>query len=90
MKGWENSRQLSRVCITVSNSPNPSREEVKKCVIKFVDGGQTITFIKTKKLAFPALAFYQIFLFLFPSETIPQFLWKLNPYLILLEIVCLG
>ena len=36
-RGWENSRQLckpstsSRVCITVSNSPNPSRVYIKLC-----------------------------------------------------------
>ena len=36
-RGWENSRQLckpstsSRVCITVSNSPNPSRVYIRLC-----------------------------------------------------------
>ena len=36
-RGWENSRQLckpstsSRVCITVSNSPNPSRIYIRLC-----------------------------------------------------------
>ena len=37
MRGWENSRQLcqpspfSRVCITVLNSPNPSRVYIRLC-----------------------------------------------------------
>ena len=37
LRGWENSQQLckpstsSRVCITVSNSPNPSRVYIRLC-----------------------------------------------------------